>query len=93
MSTTVEVLRAARNLYARAPSHASRDDSPAPGTVCVYMATEQGAYSVGVEDGGVAADQALRRVVDRDLMTWNAESSTETVLAGFDAAIAAEAMA
>lgn len=91
--TTVDVLRAARELYAQAPSHASEDEDSANGTVCVLMATEAAARMVGADDGGSAADCALYRSIGLkrciDLIPWNAENSTETVLAAFDAAIEA----
>lgn len=88
MSTTLtvaDVLRKARELYVQAPSHAA--SWPLHGTYCIVTATFIGAdYDL---DMAGLADEALFAVVGQELMGWNASSSTETVLAAFDAAIEA----
>ena len=91
MTSTVEVLRAARALYERAPSHAGVDETPEPGTYCVLYAL-LAAAPVFTDPPYVAAEMALRRVTGfrEGLTAWNAHSSTETVLAAFDLAIEAE---
>jgi hypothetical protein len=86
MSKLVDVLSAARDLYASAPSHAV--GRPEPGTYCVLTATWYAAGAAGLPGYDKAADRALREAVGREgLVRWGAESSTEIVLAGFDAAI------
>lgn len=91
-ASTVEVLRRARELYAEAPSHAPHPDLPKEGTLCLLMATDEAASELGC--GGVERDQAdgvLRQVTGcGTLVDWNAEHSTEEVLAAFDRAIECE---
>lgn len=88
--STVEVLRQARELYARAPSHAGVDETPKRGTYCVVHA-----IAAVARDGEqmFLSEMALRFAArpHGSLVAWNAENSTETVLAAFDRAIEAEA--
>lgn len=86
--SVADVLRAARELYAQAPSHADVCDDPEPGTHCVLSATDAASMALGTGDAGCGADRVLRQAIGgRELVSWNAESSTETVLAAFDRAI------
>lgn len=92
--TTVDVLRKARGLYAASPSHALPDDIPKPGTDCVLTALNK----VVCDDSGrslenyEAASDALVAAFGTDrLVEFNAEHSTEEVLAVFDKAIEAVA--
>lgn len=72
-----DALRAARARYAAAPSHAAPQYSPAPGTVCLV--------SAGFGDAYLAALRA--EAGQYSLAGYNAEHSTEQVLALFDRAI------
>lgn len=85
MSTTVEVLRKARELYAQAPSHAPSGEWPAEGTYCVSTAI---GTAGGASKAMLDAHDFFEGVIGTPLIPeWNAESSTETVLAAFDRAI------
>jgi hypothetical protein len=87
--STVDVLRAARDLYAQAPSHAPHESAPAEGTYCVITATA--AAAARLRWSAEPANQRLRLFAGADgLVDWNAEHSTEEVLAAFDRAIEAE---
>lgn len=84
----VEVLERAMELYAANPSHAPRPGMPADGEYCVVTAVfsaarENDASALAVLD---ALDEVLGTRLD--LVDWNAENTTETVLAGFKKAIA-----
>jgi hypothetical protein len=87
MSDVAQVLRKARDLYAANPSHADLDFNPDPGTYCVYTAIERAAGSDNSIEYRDAADAICHIVGDFLLARWNAENSTETVLAAFDKAI------
>lgn len=91
MSSTVEVLRQARELYARAPSHAGVDETPEHGTYCPLYAL---LYVTREGDQYFPAEMSLRRAMGfgGGIVAWAAENSTETVLAAFDRAIEAEAL-
>lgn len=92
MITSVDVLRRARNLYGRAPSHAAALDLPVEGTYCPITAistalgpnlgwrgyTDQLAQAAGLNSGEHPIS----------VVRWNAKASTEEVLAAFDRAIA-----
>lgn len=90
MSTTADVLREARRLYAEAPSHADPQCDPLPQEKhCPITAIYEAAGDDW--DGIDGADRTLCLIVGTDdLAVWNAENSTETVLAAFDRAIEAE---
>ena len=92
--TTVEVLHAARELYATNPSHVPYPETPAYGTYCAVTAISHSAmrlWSGGLYDN---AREALARATGNppwvSIPRWNAEHSTEEVLAAFDEAIANE---
>jgi cytosine/adenosine deaminase-related metal-dependent hydrolase len=85
--SVADVLRAARDLYEQAPSHALPWDDPEPGRNCVLSATDAAASALGMGDAGCSADLVLRHVVGTELVQWNAYSSTETVLDAFNRAI------
>ena len=86
MSTVADVLREARELYAQAPSHAEAGGIPSKGTFCPIWALWEVAWSNNHMLN--RADALLCRIAGtNDLATWNAENSTETVLAAFDRAI------
>ena len=88
MKSTLEVLREARALYAASPCHLPGYEEVPKGQHCVYTA-----LTAAKPVDRVFHDYAepIRDVVGRyDLSNWNAEVSTEEVLAAFDAAIAAE---
>lgn len=84
--STVEVLRAARELYAAKPSHAPVGQSPRPGTHCVVYAvsrqTDAGAHH--------ALGAFALAIETTEIVEWNATHSTAEVLAAFDRAIANE---
>lgn len=90
MKSTVEVLREARELYAANPWHGDIDAvPPVGGGVCPVMSLTRVAQS------WAAAHDALWRALDPEdlamgIPVWNAQHSTEEVLALFDRAIAAE---
>lgn len=87
IAETIAVLCDARALYAASPSHAPSFQSPTPGTYCPI-------YALGVSvpfaaDWPAGAEMALVRAAGTDrIPTWNAEHTTEEVLAAFDRAIA-----
>jgi hypothetical protein len=82
--STVDVLRAARDLYEQAPSHVPCGTRPVRGTYCVSTAIQASA-------GSALVISAFTSVIGTHrLATWNAEHSTEEVLAAFDRAIEAE---
>lgn len=89
MKTSV-FLQEARRLYASAPSHARRGNSPRPGTYCIVYAT---CYAKDDTGAGplveAAADSVLERVVGPDInvVDFNANHSTAEVLSVFDTAI------
>lgn len=94
-NATVATLHAARKLYADAPSHAGVYATPPLGTHCITTATMRASLDLNEPwSDATAADDALRSVLGLPLepsdalMRFNAENSTETVLAAFDAAIA-----
>jgi hypothetical protein len=93
--TTAELLTAARALYASAPSHAPAEDFPEDGTYCVVSAIDTVALALPNTESRPSlawnALDALRKVTGTPLVDWNATHSTEEVLAGFDAGIAAAA--
>jgi hypothetical protein len=94
MSDVADVLRKARELYATNPSHAPVDGLPLDGTHCVLTAIghaiEPGtgchaALRMVCTAGGISDRYATSRALL--VAEWNAENSTETVLAAFDKAI------
>lgn len=88
--TTAEVLRDARALYAANPSHAGSGTDPDPGTHCVIYAVNTAAAEDGPFDSAISA---FTSAIDSSdcLVNWNAEHTTEEVLAAFDRAIKAAA--
>jgi hypothetical protein len=85
MSDVAVVLRKARDLYAANPSHAPFPLLPPRGTYCAVLAIYRAPGSINEH---LEAEQTLTDVAGgRDLIDWNAENSTETVLAAFDKAI------
>jgi hypothetical protein len=87
MSDVAVVLRKARDLYAANPSHVAPGKATEPDKLCVYEALSYASDTVD-KDAYWAGGFVLRESVGRgDLAYWNAENSTETVLAAFDKAI------
>jgi hypothetical protein len=85
-------LQTARKAYAAAPSHAPVGEYPARGCVCVATALDlawhtypdahdEGTRLLALVAGLPASD------VRMELIRWNAEATTEEVLATFDHAI------
>lgn len=88
--TVVEVLRKARELYAASPSHVPSGDVPTPGTVCAVTAIDRASGPGFIYC--FEAEYALLRACGPwalGVVTWNAEHTTEEVLAAFDKAIGA----
>lgn len=88
--STVDVLRAARDLYAQAPSHAPKGEDLPAGRYCPLTAigTASGSYSLARP-----AENAFYEAVGWvGVVRWSATHSTEEVLAAFDRAIEAEAL-
>lgn len=92
MSDIAAVLVAARAVYASAPSHAKCDSLPPRGSFCLCLALDK------ARDDDYSAHYLLAETIGLDdkwgdyrvpLIQWNAEHSTEEVLAAFDAAIQA----
>ncbi len=85
---TLETLIKARALYASAPSHCRERGMPELGTYCPVTAlyhAQGGLHIVGVSTGL----SALRDAMGNGYVTaYNAEHTTEEVLAAFDKAIA-----
>lgn len=85
----LEVLKTARALYADSPSHAPEFTMPEEGTYCMITALDAAATRTE------AASPAYRALVsalprgERLLVTFNANHTTEEVLAVFDKAIKA----
>jgi hypothetical protein len=86
MSDVADVLRRARDLYAANPSHCDADRYPEYGTYCPLTAVWETA-GFGMPRGMDAQRFLLRAAGTRAIPDWNAENSTETVLAAFDKAI------
>lgn len=86
----LDTLVRARELYAAAPSHAPVDTFPAPGTVCAATALEDAGSRSAYRYRPVAHALAMAMGADRGIARWNAEHTTEEVLAAFDRAIATE---
>lgn len=92
---TVDVLREARALYAAAPSHAPAGDFPETGTRCVVMAIDKALTDdrTGRSAGNyLDVEREFAKAfggVPADVVPFNAEHSTEEVLAVFDKAIEA----
>lgn len=86
MSELLDILTAARKRYAENPSHAGVGDYPEPGTVCAVTAFAP------VQESAWAGIDALQDIVPSSsgLVRWNAEHTTEEVLALFDRAILIE---
>lgn len=84
--TTAEILRGARALYAANPSHAGEGKMPEDGCECVMTA-----LMAVVEWGTDGAYDALCDAagIESGLVAWNAEHTTEQVLAAWDRAIEA----
>jgi hypothetical protein len=92
VSASVSILTRARALYASAPSHAPIHEVPEPGCFCVATALAEAvceeAVVVGGRDHNNVAVSALRMAANTDnLVTYNAEHSTEEMLEVFDRAI------
>lgn len=86
MSDVADVLRKACALYAANPSHVSCGDYPSPGTYCLSTAVQTAA--AGKDVGFWRPLDVMQNVIGTSrIATWNAENSTETVLAAFDKAI------
>lgn len=93
--TTTEILQAARALYAAAPSHAPANTMPSRHTYCPITAiaeaedaaAECSLYRPAVERFERAIPESSRYTV----ASFNADHSTQEVLAVFDAAIEAAA--
>lgn len=89
--TTGEVLRKAKGLYALAPSHAAAGDMPRPGTRCIVLALDEAVRADRSGESERAFNEALATFQaaseDSRLVEFNAEHSTEEVLAVFDKAI------
>ena len=84
--TTVEVLRKARALYAANPSHAPSGEAAEPGRVCVVLAID---FASGPRIYCYEAENAVHQACGarESVVKWNAEHTTEEVLAAFDKAI------
>lgn len=82
-------LRAARERYGSAPSHAPAGQAVESGTYCAITAFTRHGYSHPVHT--LAAVGALYRAIgfESSLVEFNAEHTTEEVLAAFDRAIEA----
>lgn len=80
--TVAQVLTEARARYAAAPSHVPSNEMPVRGTVCVLTAI--GGHPGAIDRFRAAAGNPF------EITEWNAEHTTEEVLATFDAAILAE---
>jgi hypothetical protein len=92
VNQAVDILCRARELYAAAPSHAAPCEMPDPGTRCVIFALRDAAGGswTGAHQGVLAA---LEKAMGNPILgpvPWNAEHTTEEVLAAFDRAIAAQ---
>lgn len=88
--TTVEVLLKARALYGANPSHAPVGEIPRRDTHCPITAMAEATLSSPADY--VPAEEALVRTIGTiEIPRWNAEHSTEEVLAAFDRAIEAAA--
>jgi hypothetical protein len=87
----LDTLVRGRELYAAAPSHAPLDRLPAPGTLCAVMALEDAGARRAIHYIPVA-DALLDAMGDTavSIAHWNADHTTEEVLAAFDRAIATE---
>jgi hypothetical protein len=83
-NVVVEGLRKARALYASAPSHVGRYGCPEDNTYCIITALEEAGWIPGMRLGLYAEIGAV------SLIDYNAEHSTEEVLAVFDRAIERE---
>jgi hypothetical protein len=93
---TAQVLEKARELYAAAPSHAPTGHVPEDGTTCMLLAIIDAQEQLDPEGYSdcppfMAAVQWILhgKGYSRGLIRFNAEHSTEEVLAVFDEAIAA----
>lgn len=84
--TTAELLRGARALYAKNPSHAGEGSLPEDGCECVMTALHAVA-EWSTDDAYDALCDAAG--IESGLVAWNAEHTTEEVLAAFDTAIEA----
>jgi hypothetical protein len=88
VNSTVDILCRARALYASAPSHVADPALPDVGTYCALLALTGSGASVDCP-----AANALRKAMDLGggcIVDWNAEHTTEEVLAAFDRAIEAQ---
>jgi hypothetical protein len=95
MSDVAAVLRKARDLYAANPSHVAAEIPVAHGEHCPYTAIMES--GVVDRDTRLSALDVLQAAVEippnrrsglwGPTAKWNAENSTETVLAAFDKAI------
>lgn len=89
---TAEVLRLARKLYAANPSHAPADVYPESGCECPITALAMAQMDTHApNEVWLAAHAALAIATgcEEGLPRWNAEHTTEEVLAAFDRAIEA----
>lgn len=99
--TVEDVLREARRLYAEHPSHAPSGHFPAAGTVCVVLAIDDALEDLTREDWTRdweylynGAQRAFAVAIGGDtqeIVAFNAEHTTDEVLAAFDKAIEAVA--
>lgn len=94
MTGTVDVLRRAREFYAASPSHAASGDPVEDGCVCLIWALNDAADEGDGDfcDAWISAHEALAAAAGfpASMVVWNAEHSTEDVLAAWDRAILAE---
>lgn len=87
---TVNVLRSARELYAASPSHAPFGQDVEPGCHCIITALT--AASGICNSNFIAASTALTDATGAaSLIDFNAVSTTEQVIAAFDAVIEGKA--
>ncbi len=83
MTTPVEDLTLARNLYATSPSHCDSFDYPERGTYCIITALTTAGAPV------YPSHQIMRIVCQGELTAYVAEHTTEEVVARFNEAIEA----
>ena len=84
--TDKEKLIAARELYASSPSHAGTWTAPSEGSYCIITACDKVGLSLYGEAMNILRDSAGD---GECLVNFNADHTTEEVLAAFDKAIAA----
>lgn len=89
--TTLKILRAARALYERSPSHVGGVGLPEEGTICPLLALTDAAEDIDCLTRRTPAVDRLRAAMGTtSIVDWNATHTTLEVLAAFDRAILAE---